>query len=131
MVYLTEEELILILLKALSKAKSMRSHARFKGDRAMMGFIKRFPDLIDFVPSGENRYLMKHPTQKSLEINKLFIQVSSNKNDIVLDPFVGSGTTAVACKQLGRNFICFEISKEYCDIANKRLKQENIKKWIV
>ena len=44
--------------------------------------------------------------------------------------FMGSGTTAVASKQLNRNFIGFEISKEYCDIANKRLEQSNIKEFV-
>ena len=46
----------------------------------------------------------------------------SNENDIVLDPFMGSGTTAKMAKLNGRNFIGFEISKEYCDIAEERLK---------
>ena len=49
---------------------------------------------------------------------------ASKEGDIVLDAFVGSGTTAVACKQLGRKFIGFEISPEYCKIAEKRLAQE-------
>jgi len=44
----------------------------------------------------------------------------------VLDCFVGGGTTAVACKDLHRNFIGFEINKEYCDIANSRLAQKNL-----
>jgi site-specific DNA-methyltransferase (adenine-specific) len=48
---------------------------------------------------------------------------------MILDPYIGSGTTAVACKQLNRNFIGFEISQEYYDIANKRLSQTNIKDW--
>jgi site-specific DNA-methyltransferase (adenine-specific) len=64
-----------------------------------------------------------HPTQKPIPILRGFINNCSNKEDIVLDPFMGSGTTAVACKQLGRNFIGFEISPEYCEIANKRLQQ--------
>jgi len=48
---------------------------------------------------------------------------SINENDIVLDPFMGSGTTAVACLKLKRNYIGFEISKEYCDLAEKRIKE--------
>jgi len=46
-----------------------------------------------------------------------------------MDSFIGSGTTAIACKQLNRKFIGFEISPEYCKIANKRLEQENLTKF--
>lgn len=48
----------------------------------------------------------------------------SNKSDIIFDPFMGSGTTAVACKQLGRNYIGCEISEKYCKIAEGRLAQD-------
>ena len=47
----------------------------------------------------------------------------SNEGDLVLDPFIGSGTTAKMAKLNGRNFIGFEISKEYCDIAKKRISE--------
>jgi site-specific DNA-methyltransferase (adenine-specific) len=67
-----------------------------------------------------------HIFQKPIELVKRIILASSNPQDLVLDPFVGSGTTAVACKQMARNFIGFEISKDYCDIANKRLEQETL-----
>lgn len=70
--------------------------------------------------------IANHPTIKPLEIIEIIIKASSNPNDIVLDCFMGSGTTAVACKQLGRNFIGFEISPEYCEIANKRLSQQSL-----
>jgi len=70
-----------------------------------------------------------HPCPKPVEWARWFIKRFSKENDIVLDPFMGSGTTAVACKQLNRNFIGFEISQEYVDIANKRLAQENLKEW--
>lgn len=63
-----------------------------------------------------------HPTTKPLGLIEELIYFHSEEGDIVLDPFIGSGTTAVACKKLNRNFIGFEISKEYCDIANKRLQ---------
>ena len=67
-----------------------------------------------------------HPTQKPVKLFRNIIKDYSEQGDLILDPFIGSGTTAVACKQLGRNFIGFEISKEYCDIANKRLSQKNL-----
>jgi len=66
----------------------------------------------------------KHPTQKPLGLIQKFIEVSSNKDDLVLDPFTGSGTTAVAAKMLGRNYIGIEKNPEYVEIANDRLRQE-------
>ena len=65
-----------------------------------------------------------HPTQKSLELMKWCVEKFSDENDLILDPFLGSGTTAVAAKHLKRNFIGIEISEEYCEIARQRLRQE-------
>jgi len=72
---------------------------------------------------------MKHPTQKPKGIIVDLLSLSTNKGDLVLDCFLGSGTTALACKQLNRRFIGFEISQKYVDIANKRLQQETVQKW--
>lgn len=63
-----------------------------------------------------------HPTCKPIKLFMYLTVLASSKNDIVLDPFMGSGTTAIASKLLGRQFIGFEIEKEYFDIANERLK---------
>ena len=68
--------------------------------------------------------VMEHPTQKPTEIIKYLLTKSTDDGDIVYDPFMGSGTTARACKDLGRNYIGSEISKEYCEIAERRLGQE-------
>lgn len=65
-----------------------------------------------------------HPTQKPLTLMNYLVRTYSNQSDTVYDPFMGSGTTAKACKDLRRNYIGSEISKEYCEIAEKRLKQE-------
>ena len=62
-----------------------------------------------------------HPTQKSIQIIKYILTDFSEKNQTVLDPFMGSGTTGVACKELGRNFIGIEISPEYFKIAERRI----------
>lgn len=66
----------------------------------------------------------EHPTEKPIKFIRKLIKISSNENDVCLDMFMGSGITALACKQLGRNFIGFEKCKNYCDMANKRLQQE-------
>jgi len=63
----------------------------------------------------------EHPNQKPLKIIKHFLEIHSNKNDIVLDLFLGSGTTAVACIELGRRFIGIEIKQEYIDMSYKRI----------
>lgn len=65
-----------------------------------------------------------HPNEKPVPLaGRLIIQFCKPEG-IICDPFMGSGTTARACKDLGRNFIGFEISEKYCEIANKRLQQE-------
>ncbi|GAA7103112.1 hypothetical protein VN0435_04230 [Helicobacter pylori] len=64
---------------------------------------------------------VKHPTQKSLALMEKIISIHTNPNDIVLDPFMGSGTTGLACKRLKRNFIGIESEKEYFQIAKERL----------
>ncbi len=65
----------------------------------------------------------KHKTQKPLKVCLPFIEISSNQGDTILDPFMGSGTTAVAAKMLNRNFIGYELSNEYLKLANKRLDE--------
>ncbi len=59
-----------------------------------------------------------------MELPKRFINLYSFKDDLVLDPFIGSGTTAVASKLMQRNYVGYEINKDYIEIANKRLQAE-------
>lgn len=66
----------------------------------------------------------QHPCQKPVELIKRFIMLSSKEGDVILDPFIGSGTTAIACIQSGRRYIGFELSKEYFGKAVKRIKAE-------
>ena len=65
-----------------------------------------------------------HPTQKPVALFEYLIKTYTNEGETVLDNCIGSGTTAVACKHLKRNFIGIEISPEYCKIAEERLRQE-------
>lgn len=75
--------------------------------------VLRYP-----VCSGKKRI---HKTQKPLELFKYLIEVSSNPGDIILDPFSGSGTTAVACQQLDREYICIEKDEESYNNAEERI----------
>ena len=63
----------------------------------------------------------KHQASYPLSLITPFIETTSKPNDLVLDPFMGSGTTAVACIHLGRNYLGFEINPEYCEHANNRI----------
>ncbi len=81
-------------------------------------FEKRIPDVINAERTGNNL----HPTEKPLKIIRELIKC--NKGQIVFDPFMGSGTTMVACKLLKRDFIGIEIDEAYCKIAEDRLKQQ-------
>lgn len=84
---------------------------------------------IPKVTSGRNRSSkerVKHPAQTPIELFKRLILASSNENDIILDPFIGSGTTAVVAKKLKRYCIGFDLNEEYLDIAIERIKKENV-----
>ena len=74
----------------------------------------------------ENNNQRSHPTQKPEALMYRIILSSTNKSDTILDPFLGSGTTAVVAKKLQRNFIGIEQDKEYISLAKKRLKQTKI-----
>lgn len=63
-----------------------------------------------------------HPTVKPLKLLAYLITLGSRAGDVVLDPFLGSGTTAIAAKQLGREYIGIEREKEYVEIAEARIK---------
>ena len=69
----------------------------------------------------EDKKKYQHPTIKPLELIRRLIRNSSKENEIVLDCFLGSGTTAGACILENRKYIGFEINKKYFDIANKRI----------
>ena len=73
-----------------------------------------------------DRKNISHPTQKPVSLFRYLIKTYTNEGELVLDNCIGSGTTAVACKQANRNFIGIELSQEYVDIANKRLQQDNL-----
>ncbi|WP_339030668.1 DNA (cytosine-5-)-methyltransferase [Spiroplasma endosymbiont of Cantharis nigra] len=75
------------------------------------------------VVSGKEKTL--HPTQKSLKILEEIIEIHTNEGDLIIDPFMGSGTTGVAAKKLKRKFLGIEIENEYYKLAKDRIFKEN------
>ena len=65
------------------------------------------------------------------ELIRKLIKIHSKENDLILDPFMGSGTTAVACIQLKRRFIGFELYKEYVKIAEERIHNHTVQKRLL
>ena len=63
-----------------------------------------------------------HPTQKPVSLLSQILSKYTNETDLIFDPFIGSGTTAVSCEKMNRNYIGIEISPEYCEIARKRVQ---------
>ena len=79
-------------------------------------------DQVSRIFKTSKREEKQHPTQKPLELMRWCIEKYTNSGDAVLDPFMGSGTTGVACMQLGRKFIGCELDPDYFAIAEKRIK---------
>lgn len=71
-----------------------------------------------------NKYRDQHPCQLPVHLLERLILMTTDENDIVLDPFIGTGTTAIAAKRLGRQFIGFELDEQYAAIAQNKVNQE-------
>jgi len=72
-------------------------------------------------PTNRNN---EHPTVKPIELIKKYILIGSNEQNMILDCFAGSSTTAIACESLNRKWICIEKEEEYCKISKQRIEQE-------
>ena len=84
---------------------------------------KQMKDVWQFTsPKKIEKEFGKHPTQKPLQLLDYIIKAATNEKDLVLDPFVGSGTTCIAAKLLNRKYIGMEMDDEYVVIAQERIK---------
>lgn len=86
-------------------------------------FIQWTNGLWNITPESKKK--IGHPAPYPVELCVRLIKMFSYVGDTVLDPFTGSGTTGVACKQLNREFIGIEQSAEYCALANRRIENES------
>jgi DNA modification methylase len=77
--------------------------------------------ILSFPSESGGGFKRYHPTQKPVKLIEYLLLIHSNPNDIILDPFIGSGTTALACINKNRRYIGFEINQKYIEITNKRI----------
>jgi site-specific DNA-methyltransferase (adenine-specific)/modification methylase len=110
-------ELIIIFEQNASAGRTLKT---YNFERGMLEDIWR-------IKRGKS--IKGHGACFSIDLAKKAILNFTKEGDTVLDPFTGSGTTNVACKETNRNCIGIELSKEYCEIATKRLEQSNIKSF--
>jgi site-specific DNA-methyltransferase (adenine-specific) len=92
-----------------------------KGKIKISGSWEEMKTVVEYPINLKDKELYIHPTIKPYEEVKKRILNSTKEGDIVLDCFMGSGTTAVACKELGRNYIGFELNPKYWQIAVDRV----------
>ncbi len=130
---ITEDILIFSKGKTKYNPQMTKGKERYKGGYKINGEIYKgikksvdkylsdeyYPTNIIEIYNPKNKRL--HPTQKPVELFKYLIKTYSNEGDIILDNCMGSGTTAVAAKELNRNFTGCELNKDYFDICLKRL----------
>ncbi len=112
-----------LVLKAKPNKNSGKEnvYGKVKKDYKAEVTYTNYPNTILTYSSGNNKY---HPTQKPVDLLEYLIKTYTKSGEIVLDFTCGSGSTLVAAQNLNRNYIGSEISKEYCDIAERRLAQE-------
>jgi len=67
--------------------------------------------------------VLEHPNQKPVELIRGLVETLSPPGATILDPFIGSGTTAVACVETGRHYIGIELEEKYCEIARRRVAE--------
>jgi len=96
----------------------------FKSDEQHNEDLRYPTNILTFATTEAecNAIVRTHPTQKPIALFRYLIKTYTQEGELVLDNCIGSGTTAVACKQANRRFIGIEINQEYVDIANERLK---------
>ena len=103
-----------------------------KKDDGTRNPISVVPFPVPITPAKSKIYsneidLRLHPTQKPVALFEYLIKTYTNENELVLDNCIGSGTTAIACINTNRNYIGFELDKHYCDIAQKRIEEAQLK----
>ena len=100
-----------------------------KGDSAWTFNFKQQKEMHNFfeTPNKSSYGKTKHPTEKPESLINHLLEIHTNENDLVLDCFMGSGTTGVSCKTLNRDFIGIELDEKYFKMANDRINDGQVK----
>lgn len=106
----------------LEQPRTNRCYGKFKEYPSIIS-DEKFPKSIIHIPKEHSTGKFYHPTQKPVSLLEYLVKTYSNEGDTVLDNCMGSGTTGVACMRTSRNFIGFEIEKQYFDIATARINE--------
>ena len=106
--YIVDFELGVWMVKKKSKWVFNRQDEKFERPKFVSGVVSR-------------KEKTEHTTQKPVKLMEHLIKIHTNENQLILDPFMGSGTTGVACKRLNRNFIGIELDEKYFNIAKERI----------
>ena len=80
--------------------------------------------------SAERASKVGHPAPFPVELPYRLIQLYTFEGDVVLDPFVGSGTACIAALQTERNYVAYDVDKKYCELAEQRIRQFNLESTV-
>ena len=124
--YFTASHETLIWARKNKKSKHYFNYEAMKNGIFPKDFIKKPNTQMRSVwaiptPTPNEKKYGKHPTQKPLSLLERIITASTKEGDLILDPFMGSGTTGVAAIKLGRKFVGIDVEKQYIDLAEKRI----------
>jgi DNA modification methylase len=105
--------------KKFKVSETTLNDSRYNGD----GKLKVYPALWDEERSTEHNMNLVHPTQKNVKMIEFYVEISSNINEVILDLFLGSGSTMVAAHQLKRKCYGMELDPKYCQVIIDRMKK--------
>lgn len=112
-------------LKIYNKINRRGGSGKNWSDLKKNSYVQKYTNYPTQTLNFKHDKIKYHPTQKPVALFEYLIKTYTNENEIVLDNCIGSGTTAIACMNTNRNYIGFELDKNYFELANKRIVKHN------
>ena len=111
--------------RTITKGKNTEIMSKYGNAHENREYIQKYTNYPNSILKFSSEGKCVHPTQKPVALFEYLIKTYTNEDDLVLDNAAGSCTTAVACKNLKRNWICMEKEEKYCEISKKRIENYN------